>query len=325
MAISNGNEEEKSPIAALKEVLAASQQMHEILLVDTHSHAHLDRESDDSYRWERTETAQEDVPIISLCCAVEEKDWKAALDYSSKSNLCLPALGIHPWYLADLSPTWLRDLESLLLDHPNAIVGEIGLCKMARFLRTYKGGKTEALQIQRDVFKRQMLLASKLRRPVSVHCVKQHGVFMAILDELLGEGPLPPAIGMHSFTGTAHHAKQLLDWEKKHHDQQSGAGVLFYFGFSHAVNVAMCTSAKSIRQTTDAIRSIPLDRILAESDVHSHSDVAAGTAGAVAHIANALDKSTQDVATLTRDNGLNFLKTALHTKERSTPQGITIK
>jgi len=66
---------------------------------------------------------------------------------------------------------------------------------------------------------------------------------------------LPPAMALHSFTGTAHHVKQLLAWEKQVTgceidnddvvDDATRRPALLYFGFSHLINVRMCLSDKS--------------------------------------------------------------------------------
>ena len=113
----------------------------------------------------------------------------------------------------------------MLLEHNQAIVGEIGLCKMAKWVRQHPGGKAEGMEIQRNVFEKQLRLAARLGRPVSVHVVNQHGIFVSVIRSILEESStskenngkddgqwrsgLPPAIGMHSFTGTAHHVKEL--------------------------------------------------------------------------------------------------------------------
>lgn len=151
-----------------------------------------------------------------------------------------------------------------------------------------------------------MKLAAKLRRPVSVHCVNQHGVFVSVLKELLEEtttDKFPTAIAMHSFTGTAHHVKELLTLEK----QISPDKPLFYFGFSHAVNFAMCTSEKSRRKGKEAVSTVPTDRLLVESDVHATSDVLGGTAGAISYVSWATQIGITDIVELTTRNGLAFL------------------
>eukprot|EP00980_Cylindrotheca_fusiformis_P018937 scaffold6331_cov195-Cylindrotheca_fusiformis.AAC.1 len=123
-------------------------------ILDSHGHAQLDRDQDDNYTIS-TKEQDHDGPIHlkSIACAVHPTDWDATLEYASRSNSVLPALGVHPWYLEDLQSDWLEELERLLLLHPSALVGEIGLCKMARFVRQHPEGKTVALSIQREVFR----------------------------------------------------------------------------------------------------------------------------------------------------------------------------
>ena len=258
---------------------------------------------------------------------------------------------------------WLTELEKHLSQHPNLIVGEIGLCKMAKFVREFpkeQGGKATALQLQKLAFRKQMALAAKWSRPVTVHCVNMHGAFLEVMNEILQQAKdaysnklnvsdqkdtlqrfvrsaFPPAIAMHSFTGTAQHIQDLLLFERevmnpdqvnktsriprKHKKQavdnvapeeasnngSDGQNYLFYFGFSHAVNHLMCTSEKARRKGIEAVISVPSDRLLVESDVHSTADVRLGTAGAVAYVAFARGDTLSDVAEQTTRNGLRYL------------------
>eukprot|EP00581_Thalassiosira_minuscula_P011061 CAMPEP_0183715888 /NCGR_PEP_ID=MMETSP0737-20130205/9968_1 /TAXON_ID=385413 /ORGANISM="Thalassiosira miniscula, Strain CCMP1093" /LENGTH=442 /DNA_ID=CAMNT_0025945061 /DNA_START=210 /DNA_END=1538 /DNA_ORIENTATION=+ len=355
-----------------------------ILLVDTHGHPHLQRDvqyagkQDDTTTGPRDELIDSSQGVVSLTCAVSPLDWKDSLDYASQSPRILPALGVHPWYLSDImvdiSDTdisdenleqylkweWLSDLEHNLSKHPHMLVGEIGLCKMARFVREFpkdRGGKATALQLQKMVFRKQLELAAKWSRPVTVHCVNAHGIFMEVMRNILVEAKesckgeeiqeakllwrkaFPPAIAMHSFTGTAHHVGEILAFEKellhpedvesggkrrrrkqKQHgvesppiqtktdkDKDDQKEVVFYFGFSHAVNHIMCTSEKARKKGMEAVRSIPPDRLLVESDVHASVDVTLGTAGAAAYAAQARGETLEEVAEHTTRNGLRFL------------------
>jgi len=332
-----------------------------IVLVDTHVHAHLRREPDALYHYmvkegnhqtldentttmAATVTAAAPAAIVSVTCAVHADDWESCLQYvaaaaaetktttSGLHHRVVPALGVHPWYLADLSDHWCEDLERLLQLHPRCMVGEVGLCKVAQFVRTYPAGKTAALQLQRDVMWKQLQLAVQYQRPVSIHCVQQQGVLLEMLQQLSAstaatetgksQPTLPPAMALHSFTGTAHHVKQLLAWEKQvtgceidnddvADDATTRRPPLLYFGFSHLINVRMCSSDKSRRQTEQAIRAVPKHRLLAESDVHHSSNVAVGTAGAIAYLALARGESIQVMADITRRNGLRFLQSLL--------------
>ena len=374
---------------------------NKILLVDTHGHPHLER--DIEYAEACNDEYIGNERLISLTCAVSPLDWNDTLKHASRSQLVLPALGVHPWYLRDIlsgkdqpeekveSPplardhlsqhreeavydkcedhldwNWLTELEHHLSQHPNAVVGEIGLCKMARFVREFPkecGGKATALQLQKLVFRKQLELAAKWSRPVTVHCVNMHGAFMEVLRDTFQETiesynreneenesmllqrhvrkAFPPSIAMHSFTGTAHHVREILEFEseisnpdqvknkhglrrkkkqdcdaaeettKKDNKQES----LFYFGFSHAVNHIMCTSDKAKKKGMEAVRAVPPDRLLAESDVHATSDVTLGTAGAIAYISSARREELSSVAKLTTVNGLRYLSSLAQARQ----------
>ena len=259
-----------------------------ITLMDTHGHAHLERRNDDSAYTVQEEGEDSINNILSLTCAVSPEDWVCCLAFAAQSTLRRAAIGVHPWYLdkLDESATWLQDLEALLQAHPKCLVGEIGLCKQAKFLRTFPGGKIEAVQIQQRVFVQQLQLATRYQRPVSIHCVNEQNYLLQTLKDHAAN--LPPTIALHSFTGTAHHVQQLLKWEATLVKRTSP---LIYFGFSHSINYSMSSSEKSRRQTIQAICQVPTNRLLAESDVHSSRHVAAGTAGAVAYIAWALQSN----------------------------------
>ncbi|KAL7497258.1 hypothetical protein ACHAWT_007559 [Skeletonema menzelii] len=358
----------------------AAKQQQPIALVDTHGHPHLERSVEYAVKGKEEEAAPNNDPtniVVSITCAVSPIDWDNALTYACRSRHILPALGVHPWYLGDilmkdivesneeeiapdepakieqyLNWEWLTDLELKLSQHPNLIVGEIGLCKMARFVREFpksQGGKATALHLQKIVFKKQMELAARWRRPVTVHCVNAHGLFKEALEEILHEArescskeeildgmrslvtkAFPPAIAMHSFTGTAHHVQEILDFERRilypdlaetggkrqrgkkkrqneETDIEGDTDILFYFGFSHSVNHIMCTSEKAKRKGIEAVQTIPSDRLLVESDVHATEDVILGTAGAAAYVAQARGESLQDVAETSTRNGLRFI------------------
>jgi hypothetical protein len=115
-----------------------------------------------------------------------------------------------------------------------------------------------------------------------------------------------------SFTGTAHHVKELLDLERSIPFLENRP--LFYFGFSHAVNYAMCTSDKSRRKGREAVKAVPMDRLMVESDVHHPRDVLGGTIGAIAYTSWAREVSPVDVADWSARNGLEFLGRSRDTK-----------
>ena len=69
----------------------------------------------------------------------------------------------------------------------------------------------------------------------------------------------------------------------------------------------MCTSERARKKGLESVRSVPCDRLLVESDVHTPGDVVLGTAGSVAYVAHARGEPIEDVAQQTTLNGLRFL------------------
>jgi Tat protein secretion system quality control protein TatD with DNase activity len=321
-----------SATAAEDEATKDSPTNPRIVLFDTHSHAHLEQEQKSTSSARSTyslsvylensagtdemirRNVEAVVPLIS--CSVQPSDWNSCLEYASQSKVRIPALGVHPWYIESIlskENLWYEELEMLIQQHQGCMVGEIGLCKMARFVRTYEGGKAAALALQRDIFLRQLLLAAKYQRPVSVHCVNQHGVLLEILQGLDTTTQTPSTIALHSYTGTEYHVKNLLQWESSILCPPGSSTTverppLLYFGVSHSVNCAMCTSVKSQRQGRDTLRAIPRDRLLLESDVHCSDDVILGTAGAAAYVSAVWQIPLEEVAAITTANALRFIQ-----------------
>lgn len=231
-------------------------------VVDSHCHPHLEGEEIEDYaEFNQALTNKlEDISLLQITCATSYENWETCLEYASKNEpFTIPAIGIHPWYVMEenLPEDWLDQLGTLLLKHPGAVVGEIGLCKCAREVRYHPAGKAAVLSRQREIFEAQMKLAAKLRRPVSVHCVQQMGPMMTILKSTLekGEGgavaaSFPPAIAFHSFTGTSEQVKRILEIEEeiKRRSEVDIQEPIMYFGFSHLVNYIMCSSEKSVRK-----------------------------------------------------------------------------
>ncbi|MCJ1320612.1 hypothetical protein MMC15_005952 [Xylographa vitiligo] len=144
---------------------------------------------------------------------------------------------------------------------------------------------------QRKILKAQLHLAGELGRAVSVHGVAAHGIVFEALQEtwqgherkviskrlqkrrgsvkaahehelsdLLNDGrstskPYPPRICMHSYSGPSNHLKQYLN---------PSIPAVIFFSFSQVINFSNPDSKKAI----EAIKAVPDDRILVESDLH---------------------------------------------------------
>jgi Tat protein secretion system quality control protein TatD with DNase activity len=337
----DAKEDEELPLPSAQQVWQALQQASSAAdangppwLFDSHGHAHLTpAEKDNELPTIYDVSPHPPTRFASLTCAVAPADWAACLDYAAQSPTRVAALGVHPWYVPEIEhdeeDAWLATLERQLQAHPGVAVGEIGLCKVAKWVRTSENGKATALARQRHVLEQQLDLAAAYQRPVSLHCVQQQAALLDILKirtarattEAARRAALPPTLALHSFSGTAHHVQQLLQWEAflagrppKHAKQKASAEhattaapPLVYFGISHAVNYGMA-SAKARRQGRAAIRCIPLDRLLAESDVSGDREALGGTLLAVAYLAAVREEPLVEVARRTTANALRFLQ-----------------
>jgi Tat protein secretion system quality control protein TatD with DNase activity len=213
------------------------------------SHCHLCRltlrkaeEEDDAAR---VAPARDEVADLVICGTHPQIDWDLIAKVITRSphTRVISGFGVHPWFVpaglsltkaeetitapsdasADVSGGCCNDvsyvprasltaplsdilvqLEHKLVEFPHAIVAEIGLDKLR--------GPSE--EVQRDAFVAQLRIAAAHHRPVSVHCVRQYGLLMQILQDLSAEDT-PPAIIVHAFTGTTEVAKSLLNLKNK--------------------------------------------------------------------------------------------------------------
>jgi TatD DNase family protein len=122
-------------------------------------------------------------------------------------------IGIHPWSFNEFS---LEELEKRLIENPDIHVGEIGVDKLVQ---------NTCSATQYVFFEKQMDLAVKYNRKVSIHCVRDHG-YLVDYFRRIGDN-CPKKIMFHSFSGSAEISRQLL--KMKQSDR-------FYFSFSIFVN-----------------------------------------------------------------------------------------
>lgn len=199
-------------------------------------------------------------------------------------------------------------LETYLDTFPNSILGEIGLDGVARDLNT---NTIYPLEPQWDLFRLQMDIASRKKKCVSIHSVQVHGKVLDYFQKMNQtcikmkkdarrnrEGfdesmyPCPPAIMMHSFSGS-HEIGQALT-------NLSVIGSRFYFSFSHLVNARSPKVEKRIEW-------VPEDRILIESDVHDTVHVKENLQRVVEMVSRAGQWSIPDTIARTRRNAERFL------------------
>lgn len=108
------------------------------------------------------------------------------------------SIGIHPWYIdLDNLNEHLQIIETKLQQKNCLALGECGLDKRIE----------TSLDIQTEVFEKQLLLAIKYQKPVVLHCVSAYQEVIEIKKRLKIEVPMI----IHGFSKNWQVAKSLLD------------------------------------------------------------------------------------------------------------------
>jgi TatD DNase family protein len=226
-----------------------------LLPFDAHNHIHLGRTA-----------ATDALPGLGgmAIMATHPRDFDRVLELSrtlpvascrqdDDDVVVVPCLGVHPWFVVELSaadwaltdphdndgtdgsndllPTWLVQLETLLVQHPRATVGEIGLDGFRFDAATQQ--LVCPMERQVTALRLQLELAARLQRPVSIHVVQAFGPLMTCLADLKKKkkhGPvLPPRLYFHAFGGKLGTVDQLLALCGREPGQ-------VYFGFAPLVS-----------------------------------------------------------------------------------------
>ncbi len=123
------------------------------------------------------------------CCGSAEDDWEAVNDIAAAHPQVVASFGLHPWYVSKRTAQWESALETALAGNPRACVGEIGIDHAV---------DESTFADQEAVFVRQLGIAAKFKRPVSIHCRQAVGR----LVELLGHaGGVSQGGIIHSYSG----------------------------------------------------------------------------------------------------------------------------
>ena len=132
--------------------------------------------------------------------ATSPKDWQAVAELERPSENIHIALGIHPWFSDGIDETAFQQLETELIQHLQAWVGEIGL-------DFYGKAQTQAQRdTQTDVFIRQLILAQKLNRRVIIHNLKATAAIAAAIKTAgFTRGGI-----VHAFSGSIEEARILV-------------------------------------------------------------------------------------------------------------------
>jgi len=221
-----------------------------------------------------------------------ESEWDvvlsaAAVRASDSGPQTVAGLGLHPWYVKDAADGWYDRLRTMLVAHPSAVVGEIGLDRV-------RASEKSEVEAQMQAFRLQLELAASLQRPVCVHCVKAVSLVVDVLGNL---DVLPPRLAMHSFGGSVESMREIL---------RIGAerGCLVFFGYSWAVN-----GKRAGKRLRASVVETPLERLLIESDLEDPANVETDLGNMATFLADTRGLSVADLVRVVNENGRRFIAT----------------
>ena len=201
-------------------------------LIDTH--CHIDEEAFDADREEVIARQREAGVEAMIVPGVNVASIQTVLDVChAHPGYCYPALGLHP---EDVKADWQTQLaivEDAIRTHRDELVaiGEIGLDYY--WDKTYK-------EEQKEVLRRQLLLARELDLPVILHNREATEDIITIVKEIGGRGVF------HCYNGSRETAQQILDMG-------------FYLGIG---GVLTFKNSKLVEK----LDVVPMERILLETD-----------------------------------------------------------
>ena len=209
-----------------------------MIFVDTHTHLY-DEAFDADYS-EALERARQAGVTTLIYPGIDSKVHDRMVEKSAQSKgMAHYAVGVHPTSVGLDCMSELGFVEDILKkDHKRiCAIGEIGLdCYWSR----------EFLEQQKEIFYRQMILASEYDMPVLIHIRDAHDVLFEVLDRLKKEKIENRGI-FHEFSGSLETYTRLKRYGN------------WLFGIGGVVTYKKAT-------ITETLTRIPLDDLVLETD-----------------------------------------------------------
>lgn len=193
--------------------------------------------------------------------SAQAADWPQAIQLTALPSVRAVGLGIHPWFAPPPArhTEQLHRLDRLLAQHPQALVGEIGLDFHPKHRSSHPPEQQTAL------FRAQLDLARRHRRPIILHNLKA----TAAVDRCLRDTAFTHGGFAHAFSGSLHEAETLI-----RHGFCIGIGTLL-----------LNPNAKKVRH---AAAVLPLHHLVLETDSPYMRSGNTNTPAALAAVARTL-------------------------------------
>jgi TatD DNase family protein len=203
------------------------------MLFDTHAHLNAEQYNDDLN--EVMERAQAAGVSNIVVVGFDRMTINRAMELAEAHEFIYACVGWHPVDAIDMTEEDLKWIEELA-SHPKVVaLGEMGL--------DYHWDKSPH-DIQKEVFRKQIRLAKKVKLPIVIHNRDATSDIVEILKE---EGADEVGGIMHCFSGSVEIAKQCLDMN-------------FYISLGGPVTF------KNAKKPKEVALEVPLDKLLIETD-----------------------------------------------------------
>jgi len=196
-------------------------------------------------------------------------------------------VGIHPEFANELDDT-IERIEKLAIENEKIkAIGEIGL--------DYHWEDNPPRDVQRRAFIEQIEMAKRIDLPICIHSRDADQETMDILKDTKSFDSIP--VLMHCFSGSEEIAKQ-------------------YIKLGAWISIAGPVTYKNNRKTIEVVSSVPLDRLLIETDSpyltpephRGHSNTPANVKYTAAKVAEIKNLSLEEIAEETFNNACRFYR-----------------
>lgn len=205
-------------------------------MIDSHCHLDFpDYQADFSAVLDRTKETLEFVIDVGTDLKTSER----IIDLSSQHSFIYASIGIHPHDSATALPEVIDRLATLAAADKVVAIGECGL----DYARLTPGAEEQEKKLQQESFISQIDLARRRQLPLVIHCRDAYEDLLGILEENKDMRGV-----IHCYLGDVDTARKFL-------------ALGYYISFTGIItfkNVAF--------GVLDAVKQVPLDRILVETD-----------------------------------------------------------
>ena len=196
------------------------------------SHAHYTNSEYDEDRGKLLAGLPEKGVKYVLLASSSVETSRQSFEIATKYSYIYMAAGVHPGCAEETPKGYLKTIEGLARQKKVVAIGEIGL-------DYHYDNHNKSRQL--EIFEEQLVLAKKLKLPVIIHSRDATESTLNMLKRYMPKGV------MHCFSASKETAKILIDMG-------------LYISFTGVVTF------KNARNSIDVLGSIPLERLLLETD-----------------------------------------------------------